>query len=107
MMATKRRFALEAASEKEQLLTIKVSKKTVYAENCAVNALREYLKLKDSSIVLENLQQSDLDDVLANFFATLRKGNEYYKRNTYLSMRQSLNRYFKKIHGRNKYRYRK
>lgn len=94
----KRQF-VEAANEREQLLSLKTSKKTVYAENVAVKALREFLEATKLTVNLETVENSELDNILADFFASLRKGTDYYKRNTYLSMRQSLNRFFKRIHG--------
>ena len=72
-MANKRRFLLDTNTQKEDLLSIKVSKKTVYAENSAVNALREYLGLQSPSLTLEELELPELDDVLANFFPHYEK----------------------------------
>ena len=97
-MACRRKF-VDADTEREQLLSLKISKKTVYAENSALKALQEFLTSKGLTTKIENLEKPELDSILADFFASLRKGSDYYKRNTYLSMRQSLNRYFKRIHG--------
>lgn len=77
-MANKRRFLVDINSQ-DDLLSIKVSKRTLYAENSAVKALREYLMLTQPSIVLEELEISDLDEVLANFFPRYEKGNSITK----------------------------
>jgi len=48
---------------------------------------------------LSNVEKSDLDKVLVDFFCSLRKGTELYKRNTYLGIRQGLNRHLKRLRG--------
>ena len=67
-------------------------KSTVYQEHTAMNCLQDFLRHKNVDIDLSNVEKLDLDDILTNFICSIRKGKELYKRNTYLGIRQGINR---------------
>ena len=83
----------------EQDLQNATCKSTVYQEHTAMNCLQDFLRHKNIDIDLSNVEKLDLDDILTNFFCSLRKGKELYKRNTYLGIRQGINRHLKRLRG--------
>ena len=93
---SKRKFV---EGDYEQDLQNVTCKSTIYQEHTSLHCLQDFLQHKNITIDLSNVEKSDLDEILVNFFCSLRKGTELYKRNTYLAIRQGLNRYLKKLKG--------
>ena len=85
----KRQFVNTDAND---LLKIKCAKRTVYQQNSAYNSFLAFMRYKDLNVDVKELSFKDLDEMLRDFYISLRKGEELYKRNTYLSLRQSLRR---------------
>lgn len=91
---SKRKFVNANLNE---ILQNKSSKSTIYQQNSAFRSFQEFLSFKSLDINLKTISLKDLDLLLRDFYASLRNGNELYKRNSYLSMRQALNRQLKTI----------
>ena len=74
------------------------SKSTIYQRNSAFLSFQEFSSfIKCLGINLKTTSLKDLDLLLRDFYASLKNGDELYKRNSYLSIRQTLNRELKSI----------
>ena len=81
-----------------EILQNKSSKSTINQRNSHIRSFQEFSSfIKCLDINLKTTSLKHLDLLLRDFYASLRNGDELYKRNCYLSIRQTLNRELKSI----------
>ena len=100
-MMAKRRFV---ESDIDEILSNGVTKATKYQQRSVYNCFVSFTKYKQREINMKTVSNNDLDLLIRDFLASLRNGQsdgeELYKRNTYLTMRQALSREIKEIKGK-------
>ena len=100
IMTKRRRFV---DTDIDEILSNGVTKSTKYQQRSVYNSFLMFTKEKQREVDLKVVSKTDLDHLVRDFFASLRRGDggeELYRRNSYLTMRQALSREIKEIGGK-------
>ena len=96
------RFLELDKDSKEQILQGSKKESTNKATESHMKLFRSYLRKKKNSAIIEEICDSDLPDIICDFFYSARsKEKQTYAVQSLKCIRASLNRYFKTVRGIN------